>query len=410
MRPTTWLLGVLTVLTRPAAGLNNGVALEPPMGWCSWNYYHRDFNETVFRNVADAMASNGMQAAGYEYINVDGGWWNGSDTGHIERNAGGYMSYNPAKYPSGILSTIQYIKSKGFKYGHYTDAGVAACNKDAPMSEGFETQDSTLFVNDWGIDMLKLDACNTQEPAETLVGRWEKLLNSTGRKVLFSNCHNGCQTSLGPLPSWCSQLSNMWRVSADIKSTWQSVMNNLEQVVGRGGFAGPGAWNDPDFLEVGVGDFEYIPWVKETSAMNVAHFSMWCIVSAPLIASPPLDNVPQDIINILTNKDAIAVNKAYVNNAGDLLTKTPTGGQIWAKPLPNSQAAVAFLNPFEPPAGLQSFSLPLSTVPNLNATQSSNCTVFDIWTKQVTYAVGTLTASNIGTQSVWFVKISNCTH
>jgi|EP01047_Picozoa_sp_COSAG01_P059403 alpha-galactosidase len=85
---------------------------------CSWNAYHRNFNESVFYETADAMVANGMQAAGYEYINVDGGWWGGSDTGHIVRNSSGFFDYNHQKYPHGIKAVADYIHSKGFLYGH----------------------------------------------------------------------------------------------------------------------------------------------------------------------------------------------------------------------------------------------------------------------------------------------------
>ena len=140
------------------------------------------------------MASNGMQRAGYEYINVDGGWWAGSDTGHIIRNASGYFEVNKEKYPHGIRAVADYIHSKGFKYGHYTDAGKHACNKDAPMSQGYEHQDAFLFALGFGADMVKVDACGDTLPAQELVSRWRRQLNLTGRPVLFSNCHNGCET------------------------------------------------------------------------------------------------------------------------------------------------------------------------------------------------------------------------
>ena len=89
-----------------------------------------------------------VKAAGYEYINVDGGWWGGSDTGHIQRNASGYFEYNKEKYPHGVRAVSDYIHKLGFKYGHYTDAGKHACNRDAPMSEGYEHQDAFLFARE----------------------------------------------------------------------------------------------------------------------------------------------------------------------------------------------------------------------------------------------------------------------
>lgn len=118
----------------------------------------------------------------------------GSDTGYIGRNATGFFEYNTEKYPHGVAAVSDYIHKLGFKYGHYTDAGTKACNKDAPMSEGYEHQDALLFALGYGADMVKVDACADTLPALELVTRWQQQLNATGRKVLFSNCHNGCMT------------------------------------------------------------------------------------------------------------------------------------------------------------------------------------------------------------------------
>ena len=218
-RMAVLLVNSLFVLNTHA--LDNGLARTPVMGWCSWNAYHRGFNETVFTNIAATMKSNGMQSAGYEYINVDGGWWAGSDTGKIQRNATGYLLENKAKFPNGIAALVASLHQDGFKWGHYTDSGLHACNKDAPMSQGYEHQDARLFALEYKADMIKVDACGATLPAETLMKRWQTELNATGRPVLFSNCHNGCVTQHGGTGTpngttaswrpWCPTLSNMWR-------------------------------------------------------------------------------------------------------------------------------------------------------------------------------------------------------
>ena len=141
--------------------LDNGVALTPPMGWSTWNYHHRVFNESTFYNAATIMISSGMQDVGYEYINVDGGWWARNGTAKsLIRNATGYTTYSFVKYPNGIKKVIEYIHSKGFKYGHYTDAGQDACDGDKLMSQDYTYQDLSLFINEYDIDMIKIDACN----------------------------------------------------------------------------------------------------------------------------------------------------------------------------------------------------------------------------------------------------------
>lgn len=406
-------------------GLDNGLAEKPPMGWSSWNAFHRNWNETLFYSIADQMASNGMQAAGYEYINVDGGWWEGSDTGTIVRNASGFMSPSSEKYPNGIQKLIDYIHSKGFKYGHYTDAGEKACNKDSPMSQGYEHQDATLFAS-YGVDMVKVDACYVTEENKTIVSRWEQELNATGRPILFSNCHNGCVNDPRNKPymegwaDWCISKTNMARRSRDIVSTWGSVMFNLQSLQGGGIYGKPGYWNDPDFLEVGVGDF-----IEAGLEANRAHFALWCVTSSPLIASPDFATAKAYVVPLLTDRDAIAVNQEYADNAGDLLEEqggrtqvctSMTGptcrdvgkGQVWYKPLLNGQASVALLNTQEHSEKATSVQLNVSfsRLASLGLS-AQHCKVFDIWKKSST-EIDNEYVAEVPPMSAVFLRISEC--
>eukprot|EP00927_Polykrikos_kofoidii_P060716 TRINITY_DN55638_c0_g1_i1.p1 TRINITY_DN55638_c0_g1~~TRINITY_DN55638_c0_g1_i1.p1 ORF type:complete len:430 (-),score=57.27 TRINITY_DN55638_c0_g1_i1:283-1572(-) len=408
-----------------AAGLDNGLAQTPPMGWSSWNAFHRKFDEALFRRITDQMASNGMQAAGYEYINVDGGWWEGSDTGSIVRNTSGFMIPSTKKYPNGIKVLIDYIHSKGFKYGHYTDAGKRACNNDGPMSEGYEHQDATLFAS-WGVDMVKVDACAVVEDNKTIVSRWEKELNETGRPILFSNCHNGCVNDKWGNPyvegwaDWCRTKSNMARSSRDIRPTWGSVMYNLQTLQGMGIYGRPGYWNDPDFLEIGVGDF-----INLGLNANRAHFALWCITSSPLIASPDFSTAKPYVIPLLTDVDAIAVNQEFAGNAGDLLeeqggrtqvctlqngkTCRDVGkGQVWHKPLSNREASVALLNVQEKSKNVTSvrMNISFSRLSSLGP-NAFHCRVFDIWEKKRVWMIEEYVA-DVAPLSAKFLRISDC--
>ena len=175
-----------------------------------------------------------------------------------------------------MANLIAKLHSEGFKWGHYTDSGKHACNKDAPMSQGYEHQDARLFALEYKADMyvciiiyrvsyafmttcnylngrlyiwsrVKVDACGATIPAQQLMQTWEKELNATGRPILFSNCHNGCQTEKGGSDNdgwqpWCAKLSNMWRSSGDIGATWKGMLKNLDSIKGRGSYAHPGQW------------------------------------------------------------------------------------------------------------------------------------------------------------------------
>jgi len=395
--------------------LDNGLARVPPMGWATWNAFHRHWTEDNLYATVDAFVSNGMKDVGYEYINVDGGWWEAVN-GTIVRNATGHPTYSKQKYPNGLPTLVDYIHSHGLKYGHYSDAGTAACDGDGPMSEGYEEQDVAVFVHEWKADMIKLDACNTVEQPEVLVKRWRDLLNATGRPVLFSNCHNGCETSDGELPSWCAELSNMWRTHGDIKGTWKNVLKNVDSLKGRGTYGRPGAWNDPDFLECHIGEFTF-NGTQLSLDMNRAHFAMWAITSSPLIVSPDLRTTPQEIVDIFTDEDVIAIDQQYAGNAGDFVKQLlpslsasypSTGVELWAKPLPNERIAVAIFNRGAASVTVESFDL--TDLPGLNSS-ISEFDVLDVWTKSTLqhtgryYSVGELRA-----RSVELLVFSHCSN
>ena len=208
--------------------------------------YHRDFTEQVFYDAADVISSTTMKKVGYEYINVDGGWW-WSVNSTVERNSSGYAYYSPTKYPDGIKTVIDYIHSKGLKYGHYTDAGTAACDGDKQMSEHYMPQDVATFY-DWGMDMIKVDACNIEGNDTAIIFQWRDMLNETGKEILFSDCHNQCMNDAAKNANWqpwCIDLANMWRVSKDIKANWEAILHNFDCTTGLGKYAQPGAWSDP---------------------------------------------------------------------------------------------------------------------------------------------------------------------
>src|SRR6202166_4429078 len=137
----------------PARGLDTGLARTPPMGWNSWNKFAcKGLNEKVVRETADAMASNGMKDAGYQFVILDDCWQTG-------RDAAGNILSDAERFPSGIKALADYIHGKGLKLGIYSDAGTMTCAK-RPGSIGHEYQDAKQYAN-WGVDYLKEDWCNT---------------------------------------------------------------------------------------------------------------------------------------------------------------------------------------------------------------------------------------------------------
>lgn len=309
------------------------LARTPPMGWNSWNKFACNVSEELIRETADAMATNGMKDAGYQYVNIDDCWQG-------ERDAQGFIHPDPKRFPSGIKALADYVHSRGLKLGIYSDAGWKTCG-GKPGSRGREFQDARTYAN-WGVDYLKYDWCNTEAlNAEGAYLTMRDALYAAGRPIVFSICEWGSQKPW----LWAPKIGHLWRTTGDIcplfdgvqdHGTWKSwgILQILDRQKGLRQYAGPGHWNDPDMLEVGNG---------MTTAEDRAHFSMWCMLAAPLIAGNDLRNMSTETLAILTNREVIAVDQDPLGIQG---FQYSTDGvlEIWFKPLNDGAWAVCVLN------------------------------------------------------------------
>jgi alpha-galactosidase len=312
-----------------------GLALTPPMGWNSWNTFQTNINEQLVKDVADIFVSSGMKDAGYEYIVLDDGWM------AMERDSvTGNLVPDPKKFPNGIKSLIDYVHSKGLKFGLYNCAGTKTC-AGYPGTRGYEYQDARFYAS-LGIDYLKFDWCNTDGiNAKEAYATMSKALKTAGRPIVFSLCEWGTNKPW----EWAEHTGQLWRTTGDISAifdgfldhgTWrqEGVMPIVDKQNGLRKYAGPGHWNDPDMLEVGNGMS-----VNE----DRTHFSLWCILAAPLMAGNDLRKMSKETNSTLTNKEVIAIDQDKAGMEG-FLYKAKDSLEIYVKPLSNDDWAVCFLN------------------------------------------------------------------
>ncbi len=312
-------------LARPAAALDNGLARTPPMGWNSWNKFGCNVSETLIKGIADAMVSSGMQAAGYEYVNIDDCWQTG-------RDSSGNIVADASRFPSGMKALADYVHAKGLKLGVYTDAGTATC-AGRPGTLNHEQQDANTYAA-WGVDYVKEDWCNTSglDPA-TQYAKFRDALAATKRPILFSICNWGVNSPW----NWGPTTGNMWRTTGDISDSWNSMLSILDQNGQHASAAGPGAWNDPDMLEIGNGGM--------SATEYRTHMSMWAIMAAPLIAGNDIRSMSAETHDILTAPEVIAVDQDPAGVQGVKVADNGAGLQVWAKRLQQTGAvAVALLN------------------------------------------------------------------
>jgi alpha-galactosidase len=338
----SWLI-LMLFLIAPVFGnaLDNNLARTPPMGWNSWNKFACDgLNEKVVRETADAMASNGMKEAGYQFVILDDCWQTG-------RDAAGNIVADAERFPSGIKALADYIHAKGLKLGIYTDAGTMTCAKRTG-SIGHEYQDAKQYAN-WGVDYLKEDWCNTLpgQNSESSYTLMRDALAASGRPIVFSICEWG---STKPW-LWAGSIGNLWRATPDIQDCWDckrtwgggGVVQILDLMNGLESYSGPGHWNDPDMLEVGNGGM--------TKEEYRAHFSMWAMFSAPLLAGNDISNMTPDTKEILLNKEVIAIDQDALGQQGRRVKKIGDL-EVWSKQLENGGRAVALLNRGPSPASV----------------------------------------------------------
>ncbi len=301
------------------------LAPTPPMGWNSWNKFGCRIDERLIRETADAMVSSGMKDVGYKYVNIDDCWEAAA------RDANGRLTTDTARFPGGMKALADYVHSKGLKIGIYSSAGTGTCQR-RPASLDHEVVDAKTFA-DWGIDYLKYDNCNNQgRPAIERYKAMGDALKATGRPIVYSLCEWGQNKSW----EWGKSVGGqLWRTTGDISDRWTSVMRLLDLQVGLEKFSGPNAWNDPDMLEVGNG--------RMTNTEYMAHFSLWALLNAPLIAGNDLRSMNDSTKMILTNKEVIAVNQDWGGMQGH---KVRDDGEleVWVKPMSSGDKAVVLLN------------------------------------------------------------------
>ncbi|MGC1907560.1 MAG: alpha-galactosidase [Candidatus Acidiferrum sp.] len=321
---------IALLASAPAKALDNGLALTPPMGWNSWNKFQCNVSEELIKGAADAMVSSGMKDAGYQYVVIDDCW-------QVDRDAAGNIVVDAQRFPSGMKALGDYVHSKGLKFGIYSDAGLKTC-AGRPGSAGHEYQDAVQYAS-WGVDYLKYDWCHTGKAnAEWAYATMRDALKASGRPILFSMCEWG---SAKPW-LWAKDIGNMWRTTGDISDCWDCPKKDqlgfvkiLDMQDGLETYAGPGHWNDPDMLEVGNGGM--------TITEYRAHFSLWCLIAAPLIAGNDLKNMTPDIKEILTNKEVIAVNQDALGMQGRR-AKRDADAEVWVKQLKDGGRAVILFN------------------------------------------------------------------
>ena len=317
----------------------------PPMGWASWNSFAAKIDLSVIKAQADAMVSSGLKAAGYQYVNIDEGWWQGT------RDGSGNITIDTSEWPGGMQAAADYIHGLGLKAGIYTDAGKDGCGYYYPTgrpaapgsgSEGHYEQDFLQFSK-WGFDFVKVDWCggsaegiDAKTAYQGISDAIKKATAATGRPMVLSVCNWGNQSPW----NWAPAMSTMWRTSQDIiyygeKAAMSRMLSNFDSAQ-HASAQSPGHYNDPDMLIVGMSGFSL--------AQNRTHFALWAISGAPLLAGNKLDSMSAETKSVLTNAEVIAIDQDPLAKQGKKVSDSG-GLQVYSKELSGTgRRAVLLLN------------------------------------------------------------------
>jgi alpha-galactosidase len=375
----------LTALVPGPASL----ALTPPMGWNGFNRFYIKVDAANVEAAARALVTSGMQAAGYVYVNLDGGW------DLRERDVSNDLQPNPVKFPRGIGPVADYIHSLGLKFGIYTSAGTMNCASTSAGSFGHYQQDAVAFAA-WGVDYLKVDWCHVpydhfpgmthRQVSVMLATQMRQALTATGRPIVY-DVNNW--TDEQPW-MWAKGVGQLWRTTPDIHDRFPSLLLNFTHNVSHFGQAGPGGWNDPDMLEIGNGGMSATEYQSQ--------FSLWAEMAAPLIAGNDLTRMSPITQGILTNQAVIAVDQDPLGLQGYPVASTG-GHWVLTRPLANGDRAVVLFNQTDKPATIS------TTLSQVGLATGTQYVLIDLWSGAGSPTVDGISA-NVPAHGVVMYRIS----
>ena len=331
------------------------LALTPPMGWNSWYVHEGRVTDRDIRAAANAMVSTSMINHGYTYVNVDDCWMIKADStdpvlGGQPRDANGRLRSN-RRFPN-MKALADYIHSKGLRAGIYISPGPTTC-AGFTGSYQHEEQDAQTFA-DWGYDFLKYDWCSygsiAKDQSLPELQKPYKLMGDIIKQLDRDIVFNLCQYGMGDVSTWGAEVGgNCWRTTGDLGGSFDGIPEAMYSIgFGQAGlekWAGPGHWNDPDYLVLGYlsnwkGGMAPTPL---TPNEQYTQMSLWCLLAAPLIFSGDMTKLDDFTLSLLTNDEVIEVNQDPLGQQAHPVTRTDDI-EVWAKDMEDGSTAVGLFN------------------------------------------------------------------
>ncbi|KQR50787.1 alpha-galactosidase [Leifsonia sp. Leaf336] len=388
-------LGALTATAVPAAAAPPRadtpapvLAATPYAGWNTYFGLGGDYTATQVLDVADKLVSSGLARAGYDIVWLDGGW-----QASTPRGADGQLQGDPARFPDGMASLAAAIHAKGLKAGIYTDAGPYIPGSCGLGSYGHYQTDADTFAK-WGFDAVKVDflcGITANLDPKTVYTQFADALrhNSSGRPMILNICNPVTSPDWGNYPE-SQQSTNTWSYAPAIAQSWRTytdvgfvnsikytdVLRNFDANARHPEAAGPGHWNDPDYLgpQLGMTDEEFR-----------SQMALWSMSAAPLVVGSDPRTFSPATVATLTNPDLLAIDRDALGKQA--VRVGPAGAtETWTKPLSDGSVAVALVNRGDSAADI-------ATTPSAVGIDATRVTVKDAWTHALSEAKDSIRSS-----------------
>lgn len=357
----------------------NLFAVNPPMGWSSWDCYGASVTEEDLIRNADYMAEH-LKPYGWEYVVCDIQWSEptaDSTAYHafaeLCMDEYGRLMPSPNRFPSaadgkGFKPIADYIHSKGLKFGihimrgiprqavaknvpikgtdvHARDiahtASICAWNSDMyglnPVAVGAQAYYDSLFelYASWGVDFVKVDdIC-------VVYRRINQDYDYSGREEIemiaaaIQHCGRDIVLSLSPGPAMVEQAdhlrkyANMWRITNDFWDRWEDITEMFMRCRNWSPYVSNGCFPDCDMLPVGhisIRGCEHGVFERNTLLTRPEQRTMltlWSIFRSPLMLGCELTDLDEWTLGLITNPEVLALLKDS-RNAREILNVCDT--------------------------------------------------------------------------------------
>ena len=390
------------------------LALTPPMGWNSWYVHFNRVTDQAMRTAAKAMLASGMADAGYQFVSIDDCWMNAAETrkympdptrvGPLRDAAGNIL---PNRYFPDMKALTAFIHAGGLKAGIYSSPGPATCCGLAGSWQ-HEEQDAAQFAA-WGFDLLKYDWCSYTRIAgktPTLVEMQQpyRVMGAALRHQPRDMIFNLCQYGMGNVWEWGNAVDGQcWRTAGDLGFELDRFFAVALKNAGHGAWSKPGAWNDPDYLQIGwIGaqrgtNFTLPEPCRLTADDQYSYMSLWCLMAAPLFFSGDMEHLDAFTLNILCNPEVIAVDQDSLGQSARVV-KLDGGAFAMVKNLEDGSFALGLFNPDNLPATVAVTAEQLGLKAGLQAR--------DLWRQQELGHLSNPINATLPRHGVWLLRLS----